>query len=62
MTHQMSWKELETILSHLKTLPSFVLCTLYLAGRLGLVTVVFKFSALCNDTQALEMDSADTNR
>lgn len=31
-------------------------------GRLGIVTVVFKFSALCNDTQALEMNSADTNR
>lgn len=36
--------------------------TMYLAGRLGIVTVVFKFSALCNDTQGLEMDSAETNR
>ncbi|XP_020610903.1 adhesion G protein-coupled receptor L3-like isoform X2 [Orbicella faveolata] len=31
-------------------------------GRLGIVTVVFKFSALCNDTRDLGLDSADTNR
>lgn len=35
---------------------------MYISGRLAIVTVVFKFSELCNDTQDLEMDSAETNR
>ncbi|KAL9976358.1 hypothetical protein ACROYT_G013652 [Oculina patagonica] len=31
-------------------------------GRLGIVTVVFKFGALCNETPELKMDSSETKR